>query len=602
MKNRSVALVLLLLAALVAGACNVDVDEGSDLGGGADIPSGCAAVDMAVSPEKFDLLTELAEEFNASDAAKDAEPCAFVRVNKVSSGVGLTLLSEGWTDPGRDGPRPVIWSPAGSSWGAILNHRLQVQGGEPMAPADAKPFMVTPLVIAMPKPMADALGYPETPIGFGDLLALAQNPEGWASKGHPEWGPFKLGKTNPNFSTSGLSATIAQYYAATGKQSDLTLEDLNRPDVDTFMRGVESSVVHYGDITPTFLNGLYRNDRAGVGLTYISAVAVEEKSILDYNAGNPDGILDSGEQPRKPRVPLVAVYPKDGTLFSDNPFFVLNASWVTADQKKAARAFESFVQQEQNQRKVLKFGFRPGNPAVSVAEPIVKANGVDPAQPETTLGVPAPDVLNRLLEKWGEQRKAAKVLLVLDVSGSMGEEVGGGETKLDLAKRASVEALDQFKAEDLVGLRIFSTNISPKDPKHYLDLIPFGEIAGNREAIASKIQSLVPTEGTPLYRTATDSFEFLKKEYDPARINAVVLLTDGRNEDTYNDLNETIAKLRAGAEGQSSQPVRLFTIAYGQDADKGTLKRLAEATNAASYDASDPQTIDKVFTAVISNF
>jgi Ca-activated chloride channel family protein len=29
---------------------------------------------------------------------------------------------------------------------------------------------------------------------------------------------------------------------------------------------------------------------------------------------------------------------------------------------------------------------------------------------------------------------------------------------------------------------------------------------------------------------------------------------------------------------------------------------MAEATNAASYDASDPQTINKVFTAVISNF
>ena len=602
MKRHPLAVIALLLAALVAGACNVDVDEGSDLGGGADVPSGCAAVDMAVSPEKFDLLTELAEEFNASDAAKDAKPCAFVRVNKVSSGVGLTLLSEGWTDPGRDGPRPVIWSPAGSSWGAILNHRLQVQGEGAMAPADAKPFMVTPLVIAMPKPMAEALGHPETPIGFGDLLALAQNPEGWASKGHPEWGAFKLGKTNPNFSTSGLNATIAQYYAATGKQSDLTLEDLNRPDVDAFMRGVESSVVHYGDITPTFLNGLYRNDRAGLGLTYISAVAVEEKSILDYNAGNPDGILDAGEQPRKPRVPLVAIYPKDGTLFSDNPFFILDASWVTPAQKKAARAFESFVQQENNQRKVLEFGFRPGNPAVAIGQPIVKANGVDPAQPQTTLGVPAPDVLNRLLEKWGEQRKEAKVLLVLDVSGSMGEEVGGGETKLDLAKRASIEALDQFKDEDLVGLRIFSTNISPKEPTYYLDLIPFGEIAGNREAIASKIQSLVPTEGTPLYRTASDSFDFMKANFDPGRINAVVLLTDGRNEDTYNDLNTTIAKLRAGAEGQSSQPVRLFTIAYGQDADKGTLKRLAEATNAASYDASDPQSIDKVFTAVVSNF
>lgn len=598
MRRRLVS-VIMLAGVLVAGACNVDVDGGS---AGGDVPSGCAAVDMAVSPEKFDLLTELAEEFNRSDDAKKAKPCAFVRVNKTSSGVGATLLTDGWPDPDRNGPRPVIWSPAAASWGAILNQRLQEQGKEPMAPTDAKPFMVTPLVIAMPKPMAEALGYPQTPIGFSDLLALAQNPEGWASKGHPEWGAFKLGKTNPNFSTSGLSATIAQYYAATGKESDLTLEDLNRPEVDTFMRGVESSVVHYGDITPTFLNGLYRNDRAGAGLTYISAVAVEEKSILDYNAGNPDGTLDPGEQPRKPRVPLVAVYPKDGTLFSDNPFFVLDASWVNQDQKKAARQFESFVQRPANQRKVLEFGFRPGNPAVPVAAPIVAANGVNPDQPQTTLGVPAPDVLAKLLDKWGEQRKAAKVLLVIDVSGSMGEEVGGGETKLDVAKRAAIEALDQFKPEDQVGLRIFSTNISPKEPRDYLDLVPLKEIAANREAIASKIASLVPTEGTPLYTTASASFEFMKEQFDPVRINAVVLLTDGRNEDDFNDLNATIAKLRAGSEGQASQPVRLFTIAYGEDADKNTLKRLSEATNAATYDASDPQTINKVFTAVVSNF
>lgn len=590
------------MAALFAGACPINVDGNNKNVSGGDIPKGCTGVDVATSPEKFDLLTKLAETFNRSDAARNAKPCAFVRITRTSSGVGAQLLADGWPDPARDGPKPTVWSPAAASWGAVLNQRLQDKGQKPMAPPDAKPFMVTPLVIAMPKPMAEALGYPATPVGFGDLLALARDPNGWASKGHPEWGPFKLGKTNPNFSTSGLSGTIAQYYAATGKQSDLTLEDINRPDVDTFMRGVESSVVHYGDITLTFLNNLYRNDRAGVGLTYVSAVAVEEKSIIDYNRGNPDGILDPGEQPRKPRVPLVAVYPKDGTLFSDSPFYVLDAKWVTAKQKAAARVFETFVQRPENQRSVLDFGFRPGNPAVAVDDPIVAANGVDPAQPQTTLGVPAPEVLTKLLDKWGEQRKGAKVLLVIDVSGSMGEEVGGGDTKLDLAKRASIDALDEFKADDLVGLRIFSTDISPKEPKYFLDLVPLGPIGENREVISSRIASLTPTNGTPLYRTATSSFESMKAGYDPARINAVVLLTDGRNEDTFTDLNATLSSLRAGSEGQSTAPVRLFTIAYGQDADKATLKRLAEATNAATYDASDPQTISKVFTAVVSNF
>ncbi len=594
---RTRALVAMCAVLFATAACNVDSGGSGDATG-----DGCTEVALATSPEKLDLLTELAASFNDGNDNDVDGKCSFVRVTRVSSGVGASLLADAWTDEEQNGPKPVVWSPSASSWGAVVNERLAQKQQGAIVPTDAKPFMLTPLVIAMPNPMAEALGYPQTPVGFGDLLALAKASDGWASKGHPEWGAFKLGKTNPNFSTSGLSSTIAQYYAATGKQSDLTLEDVNRPDVDTFMRGVESSVVHYGDTTLSFLNNLYRNDRAGLGLTYVSAVAVEETSIIAYNRGNPDGILDPGEQPRPPRVPLVAVYPKDGTLFSDNPFFVLNASWVTSAQKKAARRFETFLQVPANQRRVLRFGFRPGNPDVAVREPISSRFGVDPSKPDTTLGVPEPAVLVRLIEKWGEQRKAARVMLVIDVSGSMGEEVAGGETKLDLAKRASVDALAQFKPEDLVGLRIFSTNISPKEPRDYLDLVPFGPISDNREVIAGRIRSLQPTEGTPLYTVAKDSVAEMKRGYDPARINAIVLLTDGKIEDDFNDLNATLSALRAGSEGQSSNPVRLFTIAYGKDADKAVLKRLAEATNANSYDATDPLSVTKVFTAVISNF
>jgi Ca-activated chloride channel family protein len=594
--------IALVGVALVLAACQPP-DNSSDSGSGdGNVPKGCAAVDVASSPEKVELLTQLASSFNDSDAAKNGG-CVVVRVQKKSSGAAATVLADGWRDEQAEGPRPVIWSPSASSWGGVVNQRLTNQGETPFVPTDAKSFMLTPLVIAMPRPMAQALGWPDTPIGYADLLALARDPNGWAGKGHPEWGPFKLGKTNPNFSTSALSATTAQYYAATGKTKDLTLEDINRPDVAQFNQGVESAVVHYGDTTLTFLNNWYRNDARGTALTYVSAVAVEEKSIIDYNRGNPDGITDPGEQPKPPKVPLVAVYPKEGTLFSDNPFFVLNASWVTAAERAGAQRFERYVQLPSNQRKILRFGFRPGNPAVAVGAPIVRANGVDPDQPQTTLGVPSPPVLVRLIERWGETRKSARVLLVIDVSGSMGEDAGNGDTKLELAKRAAVDALSQFKPEDQVGLRIFSTNMQAKEPRDYIDLVPVAPIGAQREKLASAIEGLIPREGTPLFTVARDSYKTLKDSFDPARINAVLLLTDGRNEDDRNqDLSATLASLRSGSEGLSSTPVRLFTIAYGRNADKETLKRMADATNAAAYDASDPQTIAKVFTAVVSNF
>ncbi|MPZ72984.1 MAG: VWA domain-containing protein [Nitriliruptorales bacterium] len=595
--------VWLVMAGLLA-ACLPDLggDEGDDGDVSLEDPGDCIVVDMAVSSEKADLMRDLARTFNGSDGAAVDGKCIFARPQSKASGAATTLLADGW-DENAEGPRPVIWSPASSAWGTILNQRLGDKGQAAIAP-EGTPFMVTPLVIAMPQPMADALGYPEEPIGFSDILALARNKEGWAAFGHPEWGQFRLGKTNPNFSTSGLSALIAQYYAATGKVADLTLEDLRAPDVNRFARGVESAVVHYGDTTLSFLNNWYRTDARGTSLTYVSAVAVEEKSLIDYNRGDPDGVLDPGEEPLPPKIPLVAIYPEEGTLFSDNPFFTLDAEWVSDEQRQAAQVFTDFVQRPENQERVLEFGFRPGNTEVAIGDPVSPENGVDPEQPQTLLEVPDPPVMVNMLDQWGEQRKSARVLLVMDVSGSMGDPAGDGrETKLDLAKQAAIEALDQFKNDDEVGLRIFSTDLAPEEPTDYIDLVPIAPIGEQRERIASAIRGLIPTAGTPLYTVAEDSYTLLQEDFDAERINAVVLLTDGRNEDPRNsDIDRLLEILRSSNEGQATRPVRIFPIAYGGDADLDVLRRIAETTNASAYDASDPTTISKVFTAVISNF
>ena len=103
-----------------------------------------------------------------------------------------------------------------------------------------------------------------------------------------------------------------------------------------YVKQIESSVVHYGDTTLTFLDNLYAAAEAGRGLTYITAVTVEEKSVWDYNQGNPTGDPATLGKRGKPRVPLVAVYPKEGTLLSDNPYVVLAAEWVDSRKQQAA--------------------------------------------------------------------------------------------------------------------------------------------------------------------------------------------------------------------------------------------------------------------------
>jgi len=600
--SRPRAVGAVVAAALVAAACS-----SGDGGDGSADPGDCLVVDVASSPEKLELLTDLAEAFNEQEKDERGDDCAFVRVQRKSSGAAEQLLAEGW-DEDAEGPRPVIWSPAASTWATVLDQHLDEAGQEPMA-GEFTPFMLTPLVIAMPEPMAEALGWPDTPIGFADILALARAGEGWGARDHPEWGPFRLGKTNPNFSTSGLATLIAQAYAATGKTSGLSVEDLANPEVVEFASGVESSVVHYGDTTLTFLNNLFQADQRGNPFQYVSAVAVEEKSVIDYNAGNPDGILDDGEEPRPPRVPLVAIYPEEGTLYSDNPLITLDAEWVDGDETAAAGRFVDFVQAPSSQERVLDFGFRPGNPDVAVGEPITEDNGVDPATPQTLLDVPEPDVLAQLLDDWDQQRKPARVLLVVDVSGSMGDtgDPDTGATKLDLAKDAAIEALGQFKDDDEVGLWVFSTELGDDEDQIRLELVEPGRVGDVREQLATRIRDQVPTNGTPLYEITQQAYDQAVSDFDPERINAVVVLSDGVNDDgedsdDRDQLEDLLSTLSEGSEGQASQPVRVFPIAYGQDADLPTLRQIAEATSAAVYDSSDPTSIDQVFTAVISNF
>jgi Ca-activated chloride channel family protein len=182
----------------------------------------------------------------------------------------------------------------------------------------------------------------------------------------------------------------------------------------------------------------------------------------------------------------------------------------------------------------------------------------------------------------------------------MGEAAGtAGSTKLELAKAAAIRALSQYSPDDEVGLWVFSSNVDGRSTP-YLELVPIGPVRTNLKTLQSKIGDLTPRGGTALYATTRASVKHVRDSFDPQRINAVVFLTDGKNEyppDT--DLEGLIRSLRAEDE---SVAVRVFTIGYGEDADMPTLRRIAEASRAAAYDASDPASIDKVFTNVISNF
>lgn len=592
-RSRRLLASIATLAALGA-ACTTGTGTGS---AGAPPPADAVHVMIASSPEKVELLGDLADEFNGRKVEVGGKP-VFVEVEKVSSGTGADLLVNDWPESSGQA-RPTVFTPAASLWGTVVNERRTKAGKPAVVPKDFRPVMLTPVVIAMPEPMAAALGWPDKPIGWGDVAALAQDPQGWARFGHPEWGPFRLGKTDPHISTSGFNATIAAAYAGAGKLRDLTAADVSSPQVQQFLTQLESSIVHYGDTTLTFLQNLKHADDRGAATAYISAVAVEEVSVIDYNQGDPTNELPPGETGPAPKTKLVSVYPKEGTLWSDNPYFVLDAPWVSPDQAEAARLFGDFVSEPQNQEKVLAYGFRPGNPDVAIGAPIDAEHGADPTQPKTILPVPPGATLTTLLSTWDATRKPARVLLVMDVSGSMGDPAGGGrQTKLELARSAAASSLDLFSDRDEVGLWVFSTELDGQ--KDYREVVPIGPVSANRELLRQTLAALTPLNGTGLYDTTAAAYDALEAVATPGRITAMVLLTDGRNEDrTNNDLDALVSHI--GGEGGGG-PVRIFAIAYGRDASVDQLTRITEATNGKMYDSQDPTNITSVFRNVISNF
>jgi Ca-activated chloride channel family protein len=556
---------------------------------------GCVGLTMAASSEKAALLTELAGRYNSGGRTFGGK-CAKVKVFSKASGGAADALAAGWNEARDGGPTPQVWSPASSSWVSLLRQRVSSTDKGTLI-GDAKPASIaqTPLVLAMPKPMAEALGWPGKQLGWSDVLGLTRDPKGWGAVGHPEWGSFHLGKTNPHLSTSGLNATVGSYFAATGRSGDLTEADLSDGKVLDFVKGVESGVVHYGDTTLTFLSNLAAADARGQGMNYISAVAVEEKSIYDYNQGNPTGDPKLAGKGTKPRVPLVAVYPKEGTLLSDNPYVVL--ATASDEQKAAAADFLAFLQAPEQQKRFTDAAFRSfeGKPGSAVTE----ANGMLPKQEITVLDPPPSAVLAKTLSTWDGQRKRSQVLLVLDVSGSMADDAAGGRSKLDLAKQAALRAMDLFAPDDQVGLWTFSTE-KQAGGTPYTEQVPIGPAGDTAGKIKAAVDGLHAEGGTALYATTRAAQQKLLSTVSPDRINAVVVLTDGKNEYARdNDKNSLIRDLDAN---NLENSVRVFTIAYGDKADLGTLTQISSASRAAAYDARNPVSIDNVLTNVISNF
>jgi Ca-activated chloride channel family protein len=512
--------------------------------------------------EKEEWIKDVTAAFNQA-GAKIANG-KVIKVNAVPMGSGESieeLLS---------GKRKAhLTSPASAAFIVLGNAKSQAQDKKPLL-GPTKNLVLSPVVIAMWKPMAEALGWGKKPIGWAEILAISKEKEGWGAAGFPQWGRFKFGHTHPEHSNSGLISVLAELYAATGKTNDLTLEDVDKEATIKFFNEIENSVVHYGSSTGFFGKKMFEN-----GPEYLSAAVLYENMVIE----------SYGPKYKDKPFPVVAVYPKEGTVWSDHPVGVVQRDWVTDEHKEAAKVYIDYLLKSEQQEKAMKYGFRPALESIAFAAPLDKDHGIDANEPKTTLQVPGAEVMEAGLKLWRKHKKHAQVVLVFDTSGSM--RVGGKMTNAQLGAKQLVGMLND---EDTFALLSFSDKPVWVEKGAKLDK--------GRDQANKQIESLFPAGETALYDSIALAYQQIQDDPKLNHIQAIVVLTDGEDNKSKLNLEDLLKKIKSDAEKKS---VRVFTIAYGTDANQDILKKIADVTQAKSYEGT-PENVRNILKDIATFF
>jgi len=489
-------------------------------------PPKAAELTIAYSPEKADLFKSLVDGFNAQgNKSPDGTPMVVKTVELEPDAMVGSAVAGNFQ----------AMSPDSSIWlGQVDRAWADAHNGEGTLVGATARYAVSPVVIAMWRDAARSMGYPDKTLGWSDLLAKAQSDKNFKWS-HPS-----------TTSASGLLATLAEFYAAAGKTRGLTVDDVQAQRTLDTVNAIEKTVRYYGEGEWPIAQRVVQQGRS-----YLDAFVCSEQIVIWARGKGAD---------------LVAIYPSEGATWQDHPLALLEQPGLADAQRLTFARFADFVRSTDAQKKVLSLGYRPADlnvPINAPGSPIRTDNGVDPAQPKTSLQVPAPAVLEAVQKNWSQAKRRTNVMLVVDTSGSMeGDKI----TNVKQALKIFVEQIQND--QERVGMVLFSSTpynvIAPK------------ELQTNRAVLNSTIDGIKASGNTALLDSVRTAYNQLQILNDKDRINAIVVMTDGLE----NNSSITLTKLSEYMRNtnQSGVPVVVFAIGYGKDADYKTLKTLADAT------------------------
>jgi Ca-activated chloride channel homolog len=547
-------------------------------------PPGTIAISIANSIGKQEWMHRAVQSFNDASARDGA-------LQLEGRPVFVDILQEsveGRRQDYRSGPmvadtvseriKPTILSPADEAsilklqkdWQAIKGGTLTREVGQPLAH--------TPMVIATWQSRAQVLGCwpePEPECTWQRFRSLAIAPDGWGSLGRAEWGRLKLGYGYVGESAAGTSAAILMCLVGAEKSTALTVADVEAPrGCGQFMADLEQVKIHSGSDTVWLVDQMAQG-----GPEYLDAAILFEVQV----------VLANQNRGRELREPLVAIYPRDGTLLVGHPFTILEgAPWVTPDQIAAARIFQRYLLSVEQQQALLATGLRPVTPGVQLGSPIERSYGANPQADLILRDSPESLVVDGIVEVWHRIKKHAVVAIVFDKSGSM------AGAKMSAAVAGATEFVRRMDRDDRLIWRPFDTGVHPPVEGMGSDI---------SEELISRIRSTPASGQTALYDAVLSTYAQLgelRRTYGDTRRYGMVVLSDGQ--DTHSSIGLSVLESRLKPLEADPNGIQIHTIAIGTDADEQVLRKIASAAHGRYWKGQTANEIVAVYKAIATYY
>ncbi|MEU6632649.1 substrate-binding and VWA domain-containing protein [Streptomyces parvus] len=562
-RRRTVAIATLLVLAVATGTAVAA--KGGLLSFSESCEDSAVHLSVVASPDIAPAVRSLAEQARADEVKADGR-CLAVEVLARDAHKVAEALAAGDTEPDFQ-----VWLPDSDLW---LERAKGLGEGIPVSPSDS--VASSPVALAMVPSASRALGWPRKTYTWAELVAGALGSD-----------RVRLGAADPARSATGLLALagIGASSARQGGDSDTRVAQTAKVLAERMSDGDAQVLETLARSTSGAEEGNPKRNQA---------VLISEQAAFAHNAeASGAGKLD-------------LFYPEDGTPLLDYPYTLVNEPQLSTTESRAALRFMNLLNDREARATFAEHGFRAGDG--SAEDSLVAAAGGRKPQPyaEPAAEAPSAEALQETLGMWTITVQSARLTTVVDASGSMATLVPGrNQSRMDVTKESLIQALGQFTPDDEIGLWEFATTLDgEKDYRRLMETKRLGDPAADggthREKLTAAFAGLQPVPGgaTGLYDTTLASYKEARSTYVKGKFNALVILTDGSNQDT-NGISRSglITELKELVDPE--RPVPVIAIAVGPDADRDEVAEIARITGGDGYEVSDPAEIQAVILQAI---